>query len=126
MDCYRCASLPLRECGLKLLFHCSILGLRQVTPLAGVWIEIPDKDCIFFPEIVTPLAGVWIEIPCVNNSINTAYVTPLAGVWIEIELFTMLIPAFLVTPLAGVWIEIAIRVQNVCLMVCHSPCGSVD
>ena len=34
-----------------------------VTPLAGVWIEIPfDVYIISYWAQVTPLAGVWIEI----------------------------------------------------------------
>ena len=59
-------SLPLRECGLKLLPH-------QQLPLA---------DC------VTPLAGVWIEIGVRLSALKCCNVTPLAGVWIEIEIIT--------------------------------------
>ena len=34
--------------------------------------------------LVTPLAGVWIEIPFFLNWHMVTLVTPLAGVWIEI------------------------------------------
>ncbi len=56
------ASLPLRECGLKL--HCKVnQGWKgKVTPLAGVWIEINAFCAACFSRMVTPLAGVWIEI----------------------------------------------------------------
>ena len=33
-----------------------------VTPLAGVWIEIPESFYKMRVDRVTPLAGVWIEI----------------------------------------------------------------
>ena len=36
------------------------------------------------PVRVTPLAGVWIEMPPVILLIQVFQVTPLAGVWIEI------------------------------------------
>ena len=35
---------------------------RKVTPLAGVWIEIPPSRRTIMSCTVTPLAGVWIEI----------------------------------------------------------------
>ena len=35
---------------------------------------------------VTPLAGVWIEISLHSSNKNERRVTPLAGVWIEISL----------------------------------------
>ena len=34
----------------------------NVTPLAGVWIEIALEDALSARDSVTPLAGVWIEI----------------------------------------------------------------
>ena len=40
LDVVRTASLPLRECGLKLRMRSSLSGICQVTPLAGVWIEM--------------------------------------------------------------------------------------
>ena len=35
---------------------------RDVTPLAGVWIEILQVVSPGSPGAVTPLAGVWIEM----------------------------------------------------------------
>ena len=57
-----CASLPVRECGLKSLFFIGITCLNSVTPRAGVWIEILLYIAISFHILVTPRAGVWIEI----------------------------------------------------------------
>ena len=39
-------SLPLRECGLKLYKNIKNKGKKNVTPLAGVWIEIFVFDSI--------------------------------------------------------------------------------
>ena len=40
----------------------------EVTPLAGVWIEIKRSLPVFLLISVTPLAGVWIEIPFFRGS----------------------------------------------------------
>ena len=97
-------SLPLWECGLK-YFVGSLIGVRcQVTPLAGVWIEIAALLKKTLKALVTPLAGVWIEIKQRPADHTGGTVTPLAGVWIEISL---IVPCF-----------------N--LLIGHSPCGSVD
>ena len=100
-------SLPLRECGLKLIMYSCTMQKQKVTPLAGVWIEIvpfvankqrkrmslPLRECglkfyekklITYPRTVTPLAGVWIEIISSQFQQLSFSVTPLAGVWIEI------------------------------------------
>ena len=55
-------SPPSRGCGLK--FRVSRFHFRphQVTPFAGVWIEIPLSSFIADTSFVTPFAGVWIEI----------------------------------------------------------------
>ena len=39
----------------------------MVTPLAGVWIEIPFRKTSFSHQSVTPLAGVWIEIGALSG-----------------------------------------------------------
>ena len=75
-----------------------------VTPLAGVWIEIPNRDETPTAEDVTPLAGVWIEIPNRDEPPTAEDVTPLAGVWIEIGRENI----------------------ETCVHMRHSPCGSVD
>ncbi len=56
-------SLPSRECGLKSFSVDEITKAFDVTPLAGVWIEILSFKMHYPPFNVTPLAGVWIEIP---------------------------------------------------------------
>ena len=56
------ASLPLRECGLKSQEDLAKIKRDLVTPLAGVWIEIPNCTKLYLQTDVTPLAGVWIEI----------------------------------------------------------------
>ena len=60
----------------------------------------PDKD-------VTPFAGVWIEMVCPLSTIARSLVTPFAGVWIEISIRSCLSFASRVTPFAGVWIEMS-------------------
>ena len=57
----------------------------EVTPLAGVWIEITGRERPTAAVAgVTPLAGVWIEIWVMVIATIVLFVTPLAGVWIEI------------------------------------------
>ena len=79
----------------------------KVTPRAGVWIEIGEKegkadvDYVSLPVRecglksgfglrhlggghVTPRAGVWIEMICGEYGLSVKLVTPRAGVWIEI------------------------------------------
>ena len=55
-------SLPSRECGLKSAEGKWLIQHPDVTPLAGVWIEIYDRLYKVWQDMVTPLAGVWIEI----------------------------------------------------------------
>ena len=45
------------------------MDVVDVTPLAGVWIEIGGAARVSVGYAVTPLAGVWIEIiaPPVNG-----------------------------------------------------------
>ena len=76
--------------------------------------------------MVTPLAGVWIEIPQFPLLTGTPPVTPLAGVWIEIVMLSQEFIELSVTPLAGVWIEILQLNDFQGNIVGHSPCGSVD
>ncbi len=79
-----------------------------------------------FVFAVTPLAGVWIEIPQGNLATAPNSVTPLAGVWIEIEISNINKEITEVTPLAGVWIEIICKILSLSRGLRHSPCGSVD
>ncbi len=100
------ASLPVRECGLKCKVHCEINHWTQVTPRAGVWIEIEKQQNENVAEVVTPRAGVWIEIELFFRINNGKPVTPRAGVWIEIRRRMQTFKRHTVTPRAGVWIEI--------------------
>ena len=40
---------------------------RNVTPFAGVWIEIQKPGIPLPRPEVTPFAGVWIEIECIRR-----------------------------------------------------------
>ena len=118
-------SLPLRECGLKSSDRTIDDVCREVTPLAGVWIEILILSCIFLHLTVTPLAGVWIEIMQRRTIVNMPSVTPLAGVWIEISASSAASSGTPSLPLR----ECGLKYSNSSHMVClesHSPCGSVD
>ena len=52
---------------IEILICPGTLLVSEVTPLAGVWIEITWYWVKDFAFNVTPLAGVWIEI-CYYNS----------------------------------------------------------
>ena len=67
----------------------------------------------FCENQVTPYAGVWIEILYLKDNAYTEYVTPYAGVWIEMTYYYLILKFITVTPYAGVWIEIG----NKCLSV---------
>ena len=70
---------------MKLLAYATNAPSIDVTPLAGVWIEITGLRLSSSASPVTPLAGVWIEIVCAGKQFSVENVTPLAGVWIEIS-----------------------------------------
>ena len=57
--------------------------MANVTPYAGVWIEIRLNIKESFLPYVTPYAGVWIEIGYTFMAERVSTVTPYAGVWIE-------------------------------------------
>ncbi len=54
-------SLPVRECGLKLILCPAFITSSKVTPRAGVWIETAEAAENHHRQLVTPRAGVWIE-----------------------------------------------------------------
>ena len=60
-------SLPMRECGLKLIIVVEEVGDCGVTPHAGVWIETSNKGFSSSSDLVTPHAGVWIETPFLQS-----------------------------------------------------------
>ena len=122
---------------------------HDVTPCAGVWIEIttlpvncPVSKCHslcgsvdwngrsqrIFPRF-------WQSLPVRECGLKyfqqgavkqQVAVTPCAGVWIEIFLQNRLRPAICVTPCAGVWIEILPPAAIGLRHLRHSLCGSVD
>ena len=77
------------------------------------------------PE-VTPFAGVWIEMHMDDVPDNNDGVTPFAGVWIEISVLAVVLNSWHVTPFAGVWIEMPLRYLQYDIQICHSLRGSVD
>ena len=75
---------------------------------------------------VTPRAGVWIEIRHSQWTGREPLVTPRAGVWIEIGISASNTTPSPVTPRAGVWIEITDQLEAQLRELSHSPCGSMD
>ena len=51
----------------------------EVTPCAGVWIEIHMPICIYMELLVTPCAGVWIEISNEGGYVKFDYGHSLCG-----------------------------------------------
>ena len=78
-------SLPVRECGLKYKFSYMLQVLARHSLCGSV-----DWNCYgagHTPKIqVTPCAGVWIEINFQADEKIRRKVTPYVGVWIEIRL----------------------------------------
>ena len=71
------ASLPLRECGLKyLLWHPSLIYPPSL-PLRECGLKFSPLHGYSVGLHVTPLAGVWIEIPCNTESGSDAKSLPL-------------------------------------------------
>ena len=70
-------SLPTRECGLKYDEKDRICIRINVTPYAGVWIEMSVSVSLTVKYLVTPYAGVWIEIQYIRR-----------GRWIYVSLPT--------------------------------------
>ena len=98
---------------------------NEVTPLAGVWIEI---------AITTFIKGVFASLPLREcglkyNRAGRRWLkvghSPCGSVdWNCIRIkFSVTCP---VTPLAGVWIEMLFFWIWYNAYLCHSPCGSVD
>ncbi len=120
----------------------------NVTPLAGVWIEIDNQTGSRAADHVTPLAGVWIEIASITVALSGANVSlPSRECGLKFVLDISELQPAAVTPLAGVWIEIVIDFNNTTYVTSlpsrecglkyqrklreieenrHSPRGSVD
>ena len=105
-------SLPLRECGLKSRLQAQRHLTQEVTPLAGVWIEITDTSAGSWQNMSLPLRECGLKYNSFCTLLSLVFVTPLAGVWIEIENIYSMINRVYVTPLAGVWIEIVKLVED--------------
>ena len=56
-------SLPLRECGLKLCIPVKKLNTSRSLPLRECGLKFRENGFDVPAGNVTPLAGVWIEIP---------------------------------------------------------------
>ena len=74
---------------------------------------------------VTPLAGVWIEISRLSDNFPRSAVTPLAGVWIEIDSMKQMEKDLRSLPLRECGLKYLSFLQAQTLLR-HSPCGSVD
>ena len=79
-------SLPLRECGLKSKAKGGKPKDKNVTPFAGVWIEI----CLFALLLYAgkwslPLRECGLKYPVFTPQDQVLPVTPFVGVWIEIK-----------------------------------------
>ena len=77
-------SLPLRECGLKSRLQAQRHLTQEVTPLAGVWIEITDTSAGSWQNMSLPLRECGLKYNSFCTLLSLVFVTPLAGVWIEI------------------------------------------
>ena len=96
-----------------------------VTPLVGVWIEITSLP---FPQYIATSLPLWecglklsIHLPGTVGSL----VTPLVGVWIEIRFD---VAVWFDYPSLPLW-ECGLKYYsaiNLCRILSHSPCGSVD
>ena len=100
-------SLPTRECGLKSMLLVEVSPSIDVTPYAGVWIEIANEEVQKISIAVTPYAGVWIEIKW-NFVCHLQVYSSLPTRECGLKLFHLQTARLLclVTPYAGVWIEI--------------------
>ena len=142
-------SLPSRECGLKSIYLDVEESGCEVTPFAGVWIEIVNEKEDFEEKYVTPFAGVWIEIANVPMALGGATGSlpsrecGLKSVYRSSDKSNLRsLPSrecglkfantvhgyilLLVTPFAGVWIEMEQRRKQLTISSRHSLRGSVD
>ena len=71
-----------------------------------MWIEIRDECIAMLADNVTPLAGVWIEITIVLTREHCHQSPPSRGCGSKLFHTWPHIKTNAVTPLAGVWIEI--------------------
>ena len=79
---------------------------QEVTPFAGVWIEINRIASVRVFLVVTPFAGVWIEIFSRRNPAGWVASLPLRECGLKYISGHAPAQGHKVTPFAGVWIEI--------------------
>ena len=72
-------SPPVRGCGLKLAPIVETYAIYDVTPRAGVWIELSVGEDVKPSDLVTPRAGVWIETVCNNHALAEQLSHPPCG-----------------------------------------------
>jgi len=97
-------SLPLRECGLK----------QPVADALSAYIKsLPLREC-------------GLKLHRADKGKFCSASLPLRECGLKQELIVESVGHFLVTPLAGVWIETGRYRFFLCLLMRHSPCGSVD
>ena len=96
-----------------------------VAPLVGAWIEIHFycHSLAFFT--VAPLVGAWIEIYGSYSGGSTFRVAPLVGAWIEIIRTGYMDSKSVSLPLWERGLKYGFRDQ-MAVLFCRSPCGSVD
>ena len=120
-------SLPLWECGLKLILLPYLISFSTVTPLVGVWIEI----CLIWLRLL-PFFG---HSPCGSVDWNFYDFLPVFFLLSHspcgsVDWNNTFVCFFhnhtCVTPLVGVWIEIMFLKMIYLRILRHSPCGSVD
>ena len=77
-------SRPSWACGLKYGRPAAGSGRHGSRPSWACGLKFGPLDGQVELGVVTPLVGVWIEIPAPEAGERASYVTPLVGVWIEI------------------------------------------
>ena len=78
------ASLPLWECGLKLLKKYPEVQRKKSLPLWECGLKFPPWVLFSLYFWVAPFVGVWIEIIIEQMYAIVFCVAPFVGVWIEI------------------------------------------
>ena len=92
--------------GLKCNGTSIALGLGQVAPYMGAWIEIFNSLNNTIHLTVAPYMGAWIEINTFASSASNSLVAPYMGAWIEIYVVEITESGRIVAPYMGAWIEI--------------------
>ena len=103
------ASLPVRECGLKLdltILQLTVIGSLPVRE-CGLKSEMLNDGCTISSSL--PVRECGLKFCCAGCPVLRFGVTPRAGVWIEMLEIDKGPDGVLVTPRAGVWIEMVLH-----------------